>query len=84
MKVVYEMGLRIARIGQTLPIAKKLLTLYVEEGTDIGPSQTLVLDDTVRDKVMVKNPTPEDVQTGFTNGHAVDQQIESANNVKKE
>ena len=84
VKVVYGMRVGTARIGQTLPIANKLLTLYGEGGPTIGPSQTLVLDSTVRYKVLVKNLTPEDVQTGFINGHAVDQQIERASYVTKE
>ena len=58
MKVVYIMGPGTARIGQTSPIADKLLTLYGEGGPDIGPSQTLVLDSTVRDKILVNNLTP--------------------------
>ena len=39
---------------------------------------------TVWDKVLVKNLTPEDVRTGFTNIHVVDQQIEKASNVTDE
>ena len=34
----------------------------------------------VWDKVLVKNLNPEDVQTGYSNGHVVDQQIERASN----
>ena len=84
MKVVYGMGLGIARIGQKPPIANKLLTLYGEGGPAIGPYQILFLDATVRYNVLVKKPTPEDVQTGFKNGHAVDQKLERASNVTNE
>ena len=84
VKVVYGMGIVTARIGQILPIANKLLALYGEVGITICPSQKLVLDATVREKSLVKNLTTEDVQMGFNNGHAVDQQIERARNVTKE
>ena len=60
---------------------KKLIALYGEGGTAIGSSWTLVLDVTVRDKVLVNNLTTEDVQTGFNNGHAVDNQLERSSNV---
>ena len=69
------MGIGISRIGQTLSITKKLLTIYGERGTAIGRSQTLVLDAKVRYKVMVKNLTPEYLQTIFTNRNAVDNHI---------
>ena len=75
VKVVYKMGIITARIGQTSPIANKILTLYGEGGPNIGPSKTLVLDATIRDKVLIDNLTPEDVQTGFKNVHVVDQQL---------
>ena len=81
MKVVYGMSLGTETSGQTSPITKKLIKLYVEGGPAIGPYQTLVLDATVRGKLLVKDLTPEDVQTGFTNEHAVDQQLERASNV---
>ena len=64
-----------------MTIANKILKLYGEGGPDISPSWKLVLDETVRDKVLVNNLTIEDVQTGFTNSHAVDQHIEKAINV---
>ena len=66
-----------------MTIANKILKLYGEGGPDISPSWKLVLDETVRDKVLVNNLTIEDVQTGFTNSHAVDQHIEKAINVTK-
>ena len=53
IKVVYGMCLRTARIFQTSNIANKALTLYGEGYTAICPSRTLVLDATVRDKVLV-------------------------------
>ena len=81
MKVGYGMSLGTETSGQTSPITKKLIKLYVEGGPAIGPYQTLVLDATVRGKLLVKDLTPEDVQTGFTNEHAVDQQLERASNV---
>ena len=71
MKIVYVMVLGTASIFQTSSIAKKLHTLYGEIGPAIIPSQTLVLYVTVRDKVLVKNLTIEDVQTGFTNRRVV-------------
>ena len=64
------------RIGQTYPIANKLLTIYGEGGPGIGSSQTLVLDATLRDKVLVKNLNPEYLQTGFNNGHTLYQKLE--------
>ena len=73
MKLLYVMGIRTEWIGQTSPIVNKLITLYGEGGTTIGTFQILVLDATINDKVMVKNLTTEDLQTGFTKGHAVDQ-----------
>ena len=84
MKVVYGMSLGTAMSGQTSPITNKLITLYVEGGPAIGPYQILFLDATVRYNVLVKKPTPEDVQTGFKNGHAVDQKLERASNVTNE
>ena len=84
LKVVYRMGLGTVRIGQAPPIANKLLMLYEEGGPAIGPSQTLVLNAIVRDKVMVNNLTPGYVQTGFTNRNAVGHQIKRASNVTKE
>ena len=81
MKVVYKMGIITARIGQTSPIANKILTLYGEGGPNIGPSKTLVLDATIRDKVLVKNLTPEDIKTGFNNGNVANHQLERASNV---
>ena len=82
MKVVYGMGVGTERIGQTLPITNKLLTLNGEGVPDIGPLHTLVLDATVRDKLLEKNLNAE-YQMVFTNRHAVDQQIERASNVTK-
>ena len=70
-----------SRISQKYPIVNKVLTLYGEGGPGIGPSQTLVLDITVQDKVLVKNLTPEGVQKVFNNEHVVDQQLERASNV---
>ena len=78
------MGLGKSRIVLTSPIANKLLTIYGEGGPTIGPSQILVLDATVRDKVTVKNLTPGYLQKGFVNGHAVDQHIKRASNFTKE
>ena len=52
-------------------------------GTAIVPSHTLVLDATVRYKLLVKKLTPEDSQTGFTNRNAMYQQIEKVGNVTK-
>ena len=75
VKVVYKMGIITARIGQTSPIANKILTLYGEGGPNIVPSKTLVLDATIRYKVLIKNLTLEDVHMGFKNVHAVDQQL---------
>ena len=65
VKVVYIMRLRTERIGPKIPIADKLLMLYGEGGPAIGPSQTLVLDATVRDKVLVKKLTPKNCTNGF-------------------
>ena len=84
VKIVYVMGIGRERIGQTSSIANKLHMIYGEGVPNIGPSQTLVLDVTVKDKLLVKNPTPEYVQPVFANGHAVDQQLESASNVTNE
>ena len=81
VKVVYGMGLETSSISQKYPIVNKVLTLYGEGGPGIGPSQTLVLDITVQDKVLVKNLTPEGVQKVFNNEHVVDQQLERASNV---
>ena len=81
MKVIYGTGIGTARFGQTLPTTNKLLILYGERGPSIGPSQTLVLDATVRDNVLVKKLTSEDIQTGFTNMHGVDKQIKIISNV---
>ena len=44
----------------------------------------MVLDSKVRDKVLIKNLTPEDVQTHFTNMHVVDQHLERAININDE
>ena len=76
VKVVYGIGTGTASIYQTSPIPKKLLMIYGEGGTAIGPSQRLVLYATVRDKILVNNLTPEYFQTGFANGNVVDHQIE--------
>ena len=84
VKVVYGMGLGTAGIGQTPLIADKILTLYGEGGPAIGPSQALVLDATVRSKAQVKNLTAQEVQTGLSNGHKVDQQIGRSINVTNE
>ena len=84
MKVVYGMGLTTAKICQTLPIKNKLFKLYLGGVPDIGPFQTLVLDATGREKVLIKNLTPEDVQTGFTNRHTVGQHLERVINVTKD
>ena len=78
------MGLGTARIGQTYPTSNKLLALYGEGGPAIGPSQTLVLDEAVRKKVMVHNLTPEEVHIGFANGNVVDYYIERVCNVTDE
>ena len=75
MKVFYVMGIGTARIGQTLSIANKILPIYGEGYPTIGPSLILVIYETLRDNVLVKNLTPEDVQKGFTNRHAVDQNL---------
>ena len=56
----------------------------MDRGSAIVPSHTWFLDSTVRDKVLVKNLTPEYEQTGFTNKHVVYQQIKRAINVTKE
>ena len=61
-------------MSKPLPL-QKIFTLYLEGGTNILPSHTLVLDVIVQYKVLVKNLTPEDVQTVFANGHVVDQQL---------
>ena len=66
------MGPGTTRIGQKYPIAKKLLKMYGEGGPNIGPSQTLVLDEKIRNKVMVNNLIPEEVQKVFANGNVVD------------
>ena len=73
MKVAYGMGIGTAMIGQQLTTANKLLTLYREGGPAICPYHTLVLYATVQENVLVNKFTPEYVQTGFNNGHAVDQ-----------
>ena len=44
----------------------------------------MVLDTAVREKVIVKNLTPEDVQKGFTIRHVVAQQLERAININDE
>ena len=80
MKVVYIMGPGTARIGQTLPITNKLLTLYREGGPAITHYQVLVLDATSRDNVLVNNLDTEYVQTSFTNGNEVNQNTERARN----
>ena len=46
--------------------------MYGEGGPNIGPSQTLVLDEEIRNKVMVNNLIPEEVQKVFANGNVVD------------
>ena len=84
MKEVYGIGVGTARIIQTYPTANKPLTLDGEGGPDIVPSQTLVLDVTVRDTVLVKNLNIEYFQTSFTNRHVVDQRLERARNVTDE
>ena len=76
-----EWGYKQKVLSKPLPSQKKTLTLYGEGGNAIAPSQTLLLDATVSEKVLVKNLTTEYVQTGFTNGNTVDQQIERERNV---
>ena len=61
VKLVYGMGPVTVTIGQTLIIANKILTIYRDGVPDIRPSHTLILDATLRDKVLIKNLTPEDV-----------------------
>ena len=78
------MGIVTARVVQTSTIANKIITLHGEGFLSIGPSQTLFLDTTVQDKLLVKNLTPEDVQTGFSDGHVVDQQLERKGNFTDE
>ena len=84
MKVVYGMRLVTASIGQSSTIENKLLTISVEGVSAIIPSRTLVLDVTVRDKVLVKNLTLYDVQTFFSNGHVAGHQLEISSNVTDE
>ena len=84
MKVVYGIGIGTASIVQKFPITKKLLTIYGEGGPAIIPSHTSALDATVRDEVLFKNLTPEDVQTGFTNWNVLDQKLKRAGNVTNE
>ena len=62
------MGLGTSRIGQTSTVGNKLLTLYGRGGPAIGPSHTLVSDEVVQDKVLVKNLTTEYTQKCFNNG----------------
>ena len=75
VKLVYGMGLGTERMVQKYPMTNKIPTLYGEGGPIIGPSQILLLDATVKYKVLIKNLNPEDVQTGSTNRHAVDYQL---------
>ena len=75
------MGFEKARIDQTSPITNKLIILYGEGGPAISPSHTLVLDATVRYKVMVKNFTPEDVHTFFNDRNTVEQKLVRARNI---
>ena len=53
-------------------MANKLLVIYGEGGPSIGPSNTLVLDEEVWSKVMLKNINPEEVHTGLPNENVVD------------
>ena len=66
------MGIVTSIIVQTYSISNKILALYVEVVHSIVFSRTPVLDESVRNKVMVNNLIPEEVQTGFTNGSVVD------------
>ena len=78
------MGLGTKIIVKKLPIANKLLMLYGERGTSIGPSQKLFLYETVSKNVLIKKLTPEDAQTGFNKENVVDQKPERAINVTNE
>ena len=66
------MGLGTAGIGQKNPTSNKLLDLYGEGGPAISLYREILLDEAVQNKVMVKNLTPEEVQTVFANENMVD------------
>ena len=61
IKVVYGLGIRKATIGQTSPLANKLLALFGERGGVLGLAQALTLNRTLRDKVTVKNMTETEI-----------------------
>ena len=50
VKVIYGLGIGTAAIGQVSPLANRLLALFGEGGMALGPTQTIVLDATMRDK----------------------------------
>ena len=77
-------GARTSKYWPNISHRKKVLTLYGKGGPTIVPPHTLVLDATVRDKVLIKNITPEYVQPGFNNGNAVNQHLERTINTTNE
>ena len=85
VKLLYGMGIGTAAIGQTSPIANKVLTLYGEGGFDIGPPTVLMLDSTVRDKRMVKSLTEADIEATLQAGnHRETLKLASARDVNTE
>jgi len=74
VKVVYGLGIGTATIGQTSPVANKLLALFGEEEGVLGP-----------DKATVKILTEVEIETAFHSGsHAVDAHVQRASNVVNE
>jgi len=85
VKLVYGLGIGTATIGQTSPVANKLLALFGEGGGVLGPAQALMVNTSLRDKVMVKNLTAAEIETVFQGGnHAVDTHVQRASNVRGE
>jgi hypothetical protein len=83
VKVVYGLSIGTATIGQTSPVVNKLLALFGEGGGVLGPAQALMVNKSLRDKVMVKNLTAAEIETVFQGGnHAVDTHVQRASNVR--
>ena len=68
MKATYGHVIGASGIGHVYPVKKKLLALFGKGGGILGPAKAIVLQQTIQDIIMVKNPMDSKIEVVFQSG----------------
>ena len=82
VRIIYGFGYGTSGIGSVSPIADHILSLYGEGGA-IGCPQMMMINDDFLKEIEVLNPTEEQIQKAFDEGHQLNKETHKAREIKQ-